>query len=232
LVGISKKMSMKIQSDKRFKADPKIRYRIDQAKDVIKKQMKEFGNDGVAIAFNGGKDCTLLLGILATLVDSNVAIQGFYCSKKEFKEVDEFLEAVKIKYKFLKLHKYSDMKDGLRQFLQDNKNVKGILIGTRRSDPNSKGLDVVKETDGDWPRVLRIHPLLDWSYNDIWQGIYQLGLEYCCLYDQAYSSLGDSLTCKNEKLRKNSQSGQENQSLIEDLPAYLLDDEESERMGR
>jgi FAD synthetase len=218
---------MQIHNDKRFIPDARIRHKIDQARDLIKKQMQELDN-GIAIAFNGGKDCTLLLGILATLVESNVEIQGFYCAKNEFKEVDEFLEAVKIHYKFLKLQKYMDMKEGLRQFLKDNQKIKGILIGTRRSDPNSKGLEVVKETDGDWPRVLRIHPLLDWTYNEVWQGIYELGLQYCSLYDRAYSSLGDSSTCKNDKLQKKSQDDTQS----EDLPAYLLDDEESERRGR
>ena len=41
---------------------------------------------------------------------------------------------------------------------------------------------------------MRINPILYWSYNDIWKFLLKYNLQYCCLYDQGYTSLGDIQT--------------------------------------
>jgi FAD synthetase len=47
-------------------------------------------------------------------------------------------------------------------------------------------LKVLQETDGDWPRITRIHPLLDWQYEDIWYLLLLGQFPYCALYDRGY----------------------------------------------
>lgn len=43
-------------------------------------------------------------------------------------------------------------------------------------------------TDSDWPSVLRVHPILDWSYNDIWDFLRILRVGWCELYNAGYVS--------------------------------------------
>jgi len=71
---------------------------------------------------------------------------------------------------------------------------------------------------------MRVNPILDWTYHDIWAFIKCANLSYCPLYDQGYTSLGSvANTCKNAAL------------LREDgtyAPAHLLPDARLERSGR
>ena len=79
-------------------------------------------------------------------------------------------------------------------------------------------------TDHDWPQILRVFPILDWTYSQVWTGILNLKLSYCILYDQGYTSLGNpSKTFKNSSLKM------ENGKYF---PAYLLTDFKTERFGR
>ncbi|KER21272.1 hypothetical protein T265_15126, partial [Opisthorchis viverrini] len=121
-----------------------------------------------------------------------------------------------------------DIKSSLERLLRDFPNVRGVFMGTRLSDPRSAHLRPMVMTDPGWPQLMRINPILDWTYEEVWRFIRRLSLPYCSLYDVGYTSLGSMEdTHPNPRLRYVSESGRSGYH-----PAYTLSDPESERSGR
>lgn len=100
-------------------------------------------------------------------------------------------------------------------------------MGNRRIDPYSRDLEAVCHSSPGWPEFIRIFPILDWTYSQIWTFLRDFNQVYCKLYDDGYTSLGEQdNTIKNPHLRVMT-SGEENY-----MPAYLLESEEWERDSR
>ena len=75
---------------------------------------------------------------------------------------------------------------------------------------------------------MRINPILNWTYKDVWKFLRVLELPYCVLYDRGYTSLGNkSTTVPNPELKLIDSSGK-----ISYRPAYMLDMDAKERSGR
>lgn len=82
-------------------------------------------------------------------------------------------------------------------------------------------------TDVNWPQIMRVSPILDWHYSNVWDYLLYYKVPYCKLYDMGYTSLGNSKnTIRNPYLRSAS-SGEEIY-----LPAYKMLNEVKERSGR
>ncbi|ORX34999.1 hypothetical protein BD324DRAFT_633572 [Kockovaella imperatae] len=117
------------------------------------------------------------------------------------------------------------MKAALEEYLNcgGGRGVKGVLVGTRRGDPNGD-VSELAPTDPSWPQFLRIHPILFWSYGDIWTFLRELDVHWCSLYDQGYTSLGSTKnTVANPELKRGADQWE---------PAWKLQDESKERAGR
>lgn len=39
-------------------------------------------------------------------------------------------------------------------------------------------------TDQGWPEFVRINPIINWSFSDVWTFLKRLDVAYCSLYDQ------------------------------------------------
>jgi len=84
----------------------------------------------------------------------------------------------------------------MKTALQDliiNHNIKGIFMGTRRTDPYSSNLNYIAPTDSNrgWPAFDRILPILDFSYDQIWSFLIDFEVPVCSLYEQGFTYLGD-----------------------------------------
>lgn len=125
------------------------------------------------------------------------------------------------------------------------RSVQAIFLGVRTNDPHGSTLSVRSPCDPGWPPLLRVHPILDWSYTDVWAflrcpalgtpaaryppcigGGGTHGVPYCVLYDQGFTSLGSMHnTCPNPCLAQD-------HGAAPYRPAYMLADATQERAGR
>lgn len=191
----------------------------------------------ICISFNGGKDCTALLHLYHAVLQhqqqhSNTIEKGriiaFYVKCWDpFPEVESFVKETVTRYNLDLFEVPGPIKDGLVQLLTAKPNIKAILMGNRRTDPHSSHLRPHQETDPSWPEVIRVFPLLDWCYRDIWQYLRQSYIPYCMLYDKGYTSLGSRFNTAPNPNLKYIKDG-----IAAYRPAYKLDDPRMERNGR
>lgn len=138
----------------------------------------------LSLAYNGGKDCLVLLILYLcalhkkglTRETSNGSesirhepIQSVYIQAAHpFAEVEEFVASSVRTYSLSLLEYNKPMKAAFADYLHDTPSVKAIFVGTRRTDPHGEHLTHFDPTDHGWPKFMRIHPVIDWHYVDIW----------------------------------------------------------------
>merc|ERR1711935_113821 len=177
--------------------------KLRHAISVTERALTEYTEDEVSIAFNGGKDCTAVLHLLYAMMrrtKRTTAIKSIFiesAAKDEiFPESNEFLEQSHQRYNIRVCQTTGTIKDALGQIKTDHPEIKAILMGTRVDDPHGKYVDdfTLTDTDKGWPEFMRINPILNWTYGDVWHFIRALHLPYCILYDRGYTSLGARTT--------------------------------------
>ncbi|KAI1302220.1 phosphoadenosine phosphosulfate reductase [Xylaria venustula] len=225
--------------------------RVRETIGVVDEAFQRYELREISISYNGGKDClVLLIIILACLAHrlppsnqdklsqspngssrslySPEKFQAVYIvSKHPFSEIDDFVASSSAQY-HLDVTRYElSMKEGLEAYLEERPDIKAIFVGTRRTDPHGEKLTHFDPTDGGWPDFMRVHPVIDWHYAEIWAFIRHLDIPYCPLYDQGYTSLGGTQdTLPNPNLKKRDEKGGGF------LPAYELVGDDEERLGR
>ncbi|GAP90284.2 putative phosphoadenosine phosphosulfate reductase [Rosellinia necatrix] len=228
-----------------------VQARVLEAMGVINETFQRYEPREISLSYNGGKDClVLLIIILASLAHRHPRpnknkspepqngsldfttppkkIQAVYIvSPHPFSEIDDFVASSSAEYQ-LDVTRYElGMKQGLKAYLADRPDIKAIFVGTRRTDPHGEKLTHFDPTDGGWPDFMRVHPVIDWHYAEIWAFIRHLEIPYCPLYDQGYTSLGGTKdTQPNPNLKKQGDDGSGF------LPAYILEGDDEERLGR
>jgi len=96
-------------------------------------------------------------------------LQAIYIAPPDpFPEVEDFVAKSTAQY-HLDLARYAlPMRPALEAYLGDRKCVKAVFMGTRRTDPHSEFLTHFDPTDKDWPQFMRINPVINWHYVEIW----------------------------------------------------------------
>ncbi|KAE9992727.1 hypothetical protein Vi05172_g11978 [Venturia inaequalis] len=205
---------------------------------VIEEALKKYSLTSLSLSYNGGKDCLVLLILYLAALHNHqpsptTPLQSVYIvSSHPFPEVEDFVNTSSATCS-LQLSRYNmSMKPAFTAYLQEHKEVEAIFVGTRRTDPHGEFLTHFDRTDHGWPDFMRVHPVIDWHYVDIWNFIIHLQIPYCPLYDQGYTSLGGTTdTHPNPALRRQSVS-ESGTSKVIFRPAYELMADNEERLGR
>ena len=206
---------------------------INEALVAVGKAFDDFGPGKVMISVNGGKDCVVMVHLIHAYFQKHVQkgserLQAIYIREKDpFKEVEAFISQMERMYDLELRRVEGPMKQALINVL-NGQTDKACFLGMRQGDPGSENQSHFAPTDGDWPPMMRVNPIINWNYHQIWKFIRGLSLPYPSLYDQGYTSLGNKKNTKpNPHLKVSSESG-----VVSYKPAHELEDGRWERDGR
>ncbi|RYE98943.1 MAG: hypothetical protein EOO41_01745, partial [Methanobacteriota archaeon] len=111
----------------------------------------------------------------------------YFESSDNFPEVLDFMSAAGRRWNF-DTRTLPGFKDGMQRLVDEG--VRAVVMGTRGTDPDGLALQHFSPTSRGWPPMMRICPILDWSYAQVWAFLRGTALPYCTLYDHGYTSLG------------------------------------------
>ncbi|KAK3159969.1 hypothetical protein QOZ80_1BG0053550 [Eleusine coracana subsp. coracana] len=232
---------MEIDEAVRGSSDRRMRTKYGNAVYVVQRAFALYPFEEVAFSFNGGKDSTVLLHLIragyylykkdscdGAQIDAvkNCPVRTIYFkSPCAFPEINSFTYETVSDYGLPLETIQSDFKSGLEGLLKE-KPTKAIFIGTRIGDPNAVGQEQFSPSSPGWPPFMRVNPILDWSYRDVWSFLLTCKVKYCSLYDQGYTSIGSIHDTVPNTLLSDSSGGKSFR------PAYMLSDGRLERAGR
>jgi len=218
-----------IRQDVYIKDDEALQQKVERSVSVIEEALAEYSLEGVALSFNGGKDCCVLLHLLYLVLSKYSSVNRlkilYFMHENTFPEVDEFVKKCTqiygVKMDFLPTPIITSLTTHIKTH-----NINAIFMGTRSTDPRASTLREFSpsDTQNGWPALMRVNPIVYWTYEDVWKFIKVMDVPYCVLYDRGYTSIGCTTdTIPNPALETN--KGRYD-------PAYKLLDGSKERAGR
>jgi len=182
--------------------------------EIIKEARNRYG-DKIGIAFTGGKDSTVLLDLVRRANNGIVPFKIITVDTScEFPEIVEFMNKLKKDWNFdLKVYSNKEalktiaiaadrqeccnllktvpLKNAIKEL-----GLKGLMTGIRKDEQESRAGEIYF-SKREHPHHYRIHPILHFTENDIWDYIKLYNLPYCSLYEQGYRSI-DCMPCTHK----------------------------------
>lgn len=180
---------------------------------IIERARLMFPVEKTVVTWKGAKDSTVLIHIVRSMYKNTIPFPVmFNDTTMEFPEVYEFIRKMtklwnlnlsvikhddKLLKKFYSTQKQSEKLElsrimkikALKDFQKKNR-IKAYIVGIRRDEHPSRSKEKYfskRDTH------MRVHPILDFTENDIWEYIHRFKVPYVGLYDQGYRSLGEKL---------------------------------------
>lgn len=189
-----------------------LHWKIDKASKVIKVAQEKFG-DGLAIAWTGGKDSTVLLHLFKEINKGQVPYKIVYLDTgQEFDEIKDFVKKIAQSWKldlrkegltpkmlkdYLAIKSKEEKGEGIRRLKIDlietvvkKYKIKALSVGIRWDEHPARSSEAYfssRET----PNHIRVHPILHFTEDDVWEYIKKYRVPYVSLYDKGYRSLGE-----------------------------------------
>lgn len=199
--------------------------KITKAKETIKQAYEKYG-EKMAIFWTGGKDSTVLLHIVREMYPDKKFPILFLDTGLDFEDVYDFIDRItkmweidlitvkpskklENEYKNQKTKKdrvtfASMMKIILLKQAVEKHNLPALVIGIRADEHKER---VGEKSFSPRDTHMRIHPLLEWTEEDIWDYIRGRDVPYIALYDLGYRSLGEKEFTKPAKQGGDERSG-------------------------
>jgi FAD synthetase len=234
-------------------ADPALFRAITHAMSTIAGALHVFsGGRELVLSFNGGKDSTVVLHLLRAVIAERAAaaaagagagagpaagegalgaVRVVYfagADARDFPEVSSFMGAAAATHGFA-VERLPGFAAGLGALVAGG--TRGVLMGTRAGDPDAATLSgAFSPTSPGWPPMMRVNPILGWTYADVWAFLRGARLPTCELYARGYTSLGSAEdSVPNAALRVDAGAGTDAECF---RPAWELVDGSLERASR
>ena len=187
-----------------------LKRKVEKSRDIIKEAFEKFPAQQIAVAWTGGKDSTVLLHLVrSTIADPSYKVM-FNDSTIEFPEVYDFVNQIHRKWELDLIwirHLDTDL-DAFNKAANDEEKMeimriakinainyalsryqlKAFMSGIRWDEHEARSKEKymsIRQTH------LRIHPILHFTLEDIWDYIKTYEVPYISLYDKGYKSLGE-----------------------------------------
>ncbi len=211
--------------------------KIAKTKKILKQAEKKYGFNDIAIAWKGGKDTTTLMHIILTMHNGIIPYKVMFNDTTiEFPQMYKFIEKVAHQWNLnLLIERHSDkdlsnyknargiaLKEEISRIAKINSlnralgkyKLKGYMLGIRRDEnPARKNEKYFSPR----PNHIRIHPLLDFTEEDVWTYIRLFNVPYSPLYDQGYRSIGEKPFTKKSSGNERSGREQNKEKMMEKL---------------
>eukprot|EP01041_Mallomonas_annulata_P011343 gene11343-23736_t len=224
---------------------PETKKSLKRSLQVIESCIHLYPLSSIAISFNGGKDACVVFYLVyyalwkheqqqqsTKLSDGNVInkIRVIYFTNDDiFPELADFIRCMIDRYSLSVITYDCSFKEGMQRAVDDG--IQAVFMGVRRGDPYMDEAEHYEPSSVGWPKFMRINPIIQWKYKQVWEFLRTADLPYCSLYDQGYSSLGHaSNTVRNPALLVMHSNDGNGGDVY--LPAYMLVDESLERSCR
>jgi len=184
----------------------KLEEKIEESKKLLKAAIEKF-RPKIAVAWTGGKDSTVILGLIREIYGDVPIPVIFVDTTVEFKETYEFIENLRKAWnlnliiakneKALRTIKIAEDKEKCCHLLKTEalsicireSAFKALITGIRWDEQEARsGEKYISERKN--PPHFRIHPILHWTERDVWDYIKSRGIPYNPLYDRGYRSIG------------------------------------------
>jgi phosphoadenosine phosphosulfate reductase len=165
-----------------------------EALGIIREGLDRFAPQGLAIAFGGGADSTVVVHLIREVLGGGPIPPIFHLADGEPPEVPEFCARLLREWNLAPFVAPADV--GFPALppalslgrLAGERGWRGVFAGLRRDEHEAYAAETTFADDRS-AGITRIQPILAFTRKDVWQYLRAHGIPYCDLYGKGYRSL-------------------------------------------